>query len=62
MIKTQLKHWVNGYRTYGGSFKTLAFNIGKYGFMVMNKKPYISTYKFTDWGKLAIKALRNLPK
>lgn len=38
MIKTQNKHWRNGYQVRGGWFKTWAFSFLSYGVIINNTK------------------------
>lgn len=35
MIKTEQKHWVNGYQIRGGYFRTYTFDIFALGFMLV---------------------------
>ncbi len=47
MYHTSRKHWVNGWHVRGGSFWTLAFNIGKLGVMICKPSkdvPLINLY------------------
>ena len=50
MIKTEKKHWVNGYQIRGGYFKTYTFNIKSLGVMFCINghnifKSWLSFYK-----------------